>query len=274
MAPSGLTPTSVAEVTDSTLTQQPNWRRPAIFINLLSLFPPGSLVDLGTGHGVFAVHAANLGWQVTAVDARTERWPADERVSWVEQDVREHDVSRYDLICCLGLFYHLTFEDQVDLLRRAAGTPMIIDTHLDHGTHEHRLSDRVVEGDGYHGRYYQEPGVATSSWGNRRSFWPTLPTFERMLLEQGHGPVLPVQPWVTGDRTFFLVLPPPVDDTPPRWARHRPDGAAGQEEPTASQVIADAGVVVQQAARGATRHAGRVARGVRRRVRQRRLDQQ
>ncbi|WP_109471340.1 class I SAM-dependent methyltransferase [Ornithinimicrobium cavernae] len=249
--------------------QRQHWKRRPIFINLLSLFPPGKLVDLGTGHGGFAVHAADLGWEVTAVDARSERWPKDDRVTWVKQDVREHDLSGYDLICCLGLFYHLTLPDQLDLLRRAAGRPMIIDTHLDHGSHKHPLSERVVEGDGYEGRYYREPGVLTSSWGNKHSFWPTLESFERMLLETGHGPLLPVQPWVTDDRTFFLVLPPLVDSSRrPEWASRLPD-ATSSPEPRALRVPQHAGAAARGAARDAARRARRIAGGVRRRMRQR-----
>ena len=108
---------------ESLSLRQQHWTRRPLFINLLSLFEPGKVVDLGAGHGGFSIHAADLGWEVTAVDARTERWKKDERITWVQQDVREHDLSGYDLICCLGLFYHLTVEDQLDFLRRAAGRP-------------------------------------------------------------------------------------------------------------------------------------------------------
>jgi len=179
----------------------------ARFEQLLRLFPPGRLVDLGTGHGWFARKSADHGWRVTAVDARTERWPQDDRVSWVQQDVREHDLSPYDLILCLGLFYHLTVDDQLALLDRCSGTPVIIDTHLDHGRHAHPLSDRVTQGDGYEGRLYREPGRATSSWANSESFWPTLASFQRMLVERGYSTILTAEPWITGDRTFFVALP-------------------------------------------------------------------
>lgn len=183
-----------------------------LFGQLLQLFKPGRMVDLGTGHGRFARRAADLGWDVTGVDARTERWPLDDdRVTWVQADVREHDLGHYDLIACLGVFYHLTCEDQLSLLARAAGKPLIIDTHLDHGKHAHPLSAPVVQGDGYEGRLYAEPGQLTSSWGNPRSFWPTLASFHRMLSEHAYGTVLTVEPWSTTDRTFFVALasPPP-----------------------------------------------------------------
>lgn len=181
-----------------------------LFEQLLRLFKPGRMVDLGTGHGLFARRAADVGWEVTGVDARTERWPNDTRVRWVHEDVRTHDLSDYDLIACLGLFYHLTCADQLSFLSRCAGRPIILDTHLHHGRHKHAVSAPVVEGDGYEGVLYSEPGVTTSSWENPQSFWPTLPSFHRMLAESGYGTVLTVDPWRTRDRTFFVALPNPT----------------------------------------------------------------
>lgn len=182
-------------------------RRRTLFADLLSPFPTGRLIDLGTGHGNFAVLAADLGWQVTAVDARMERWPQDDRVTWVHGDIREQKFEDFDVVACLGVFYHLTCADQEALLTACAGRPMIIDTHLDHGEHAHKLSERVSQGDGYEGRLYREPGALTSSWHNKHSFWPTLASFHTMLSRHGYSTVLTAEPWVTGDRTFFLALP-------------------------------------------------------------------
>lgn len=177
------------------------------FSRLVRLLPPGHLVDLGAGHGHFSLLAADLGWRVTAVDARTERFPDDPRVTWVQRDVRDVDLAAYDLILCLGLFYHLALDDQLDLLARAAGRVLILDTHLDHGTHEHELSERREPRSGYVGRFYSEPHALTSAVGNRRSFWPTLETFHRMLAAAGFGTVLTLEPWIMPDRTFFVALP-------------------------------------------------------------------
>lgn len=181
-------------------------RRHRALHKLLSLFPVGSCVDLGTGHGSFARQAAKLGWAVTAVDARTERFPTDSRITWIHADVRAFGLTGYDVILCLGLFYHLALEDQLDLLKRASGRPLIIDTHVDHGVHKHGLSE-VVTVQGYSGRLYKEPNRVTSSWGNTESFWPTLQSFHEMLAQCGFGTVLTLEPWIVGDRTFFLALP-------------------------------------------------------------------
>ena len=66
-------------------------RRIALFTDLLGRFPAGRLVDLGTGHGIFARVAADLGWDVTGVDARDERFPADPRISWLDWQDPELD---------------------------------------------------------------------------------------------------------------------------------------------------------------------------------------
>ncbi len=71
---------------------------------LLSLFPPGRVIDLGAGHGLFSQLAADRGWDVTAVDARTERFPDDDRIRWIRGDIRDVEVSSFDVVLCLGLF--------------------------------------------------------------------------------------------------------------------------------------------------------------------------
>jgi hypothetical protein len=182
-------------------------RRTDIYQRLLEQFRPGRLADLGAGHGTFSLLAADKGWTVTAIDARTERFPDDPRVTWVHSDIRETDLSGYDLIVCLGLFYHLTLADQLDLLKRCSGTPMIIDTHLAVGVSTHALS-KEVESNGYTGRLYDEVlSSPLASWVNEKSFWPNREGFWRMLEDNGYGIVLTVEPWYLPDRTFFLCLP-------------------------------------------------------------------
>jgi SAM-dependent methyltransferase len=189
--------------------------RVALFADLLGRFPVGRLVDLGAGHGIFARVAADLGWEVTAVDARDERFPDDPRVQWVRSDIRafldqELDV---DLVACLGLWYHLTLDDQLTLARCCAPRPMIVDTHVgmvsreDHPAHRDQLSD-VREKDGYAGRLYHERGMrtrATAAWGNEYSFWPTPAALERQLTGAGYDVVEQVSPAVAPDRRFFLA---------------------------------------------------------------------
>ena len=62
----------------------------------------------------------------------------------------------YDLIVNLGLFYHLTLDDQLFLLDRAAGTPMILDTHVATNKPQGVGPLRAGQSAGYSGRLYSE----------------------------------------------------------------------------------------------------------------------
>ena len=198
----------VAEV----LRGRVNESRLRIFDTMLGWFPPGRLVDLGAGHGAFSIRAADAGWDATAVDARTTRFPDDPRVTWVHQDVREVSFEGYDLIVNLGLFYHLTLDDQLDLLDRAAGTPMILDTHVVTDRPSSFTLSEPVRERGYEGRLYSEPGTINSpaarrsAWGNRSSFWATPAALQRMLDERGWD-VYTLTPYYLSTRTFFLCQP-------------------------------------------------------------------
>lgn len=143
---------------------------------------------------------------MTAVDARTERMPMTEGIRWIQSDVRTVDVADYDCIAILGLLYHLELKDQLDLLRRCAGTPTILDTH--HALHS------AITIDGWQGRIFVEADVTpqelaeipTASWGNPESFWATEPELVRMLHESGYRTVLALQPPILPDRNFYLCL--------------------------------------------------------------------
>ena len=182
--------------------------RADVFRQLLGLFPPGRLVDLACGTGIFSVAAHDIGWQVTAVDARTERMPMTPGIDWVQADVREFDVGGYDAIALLGLLYHLELPDQLALLRRCSGSVTILDTH-----HSNRPTH--LEG-GYAGHTFRElpegredqlAATPTAAWGNQTSFWATQPDLTGMLHDCGFGMVLALVPPNLRDRTFYLCLP-------------------------------------------------------------------
>jgi hypothetical protein len=183
-------------------------RRLAIFRDILRPMRPGRLLDLGTGHGAFALIAQELGWQVTAVDARTERLPMTPGIEWVQSDVRTYDPSGFDCIALLGLLYHLEFDDVRDLLARCATTPTVLDTHT-------ALKVNDTHG-GYEGRRFEEISdysperlaqTSTASWGNKTSWWPTRTALIRLLRDVGYQTILVLDPPTREDRTFYLCLP-------------------------------------------------------------------
>jgi SAM-dependent methyltransferase len=184
--------------------------RLALFDQLLSLIPPGRCIDLGAGHGKFSHRAAERGWDVVAVDARPERFPFSAKIEFIQADIREVDLTGYDLILCLGLFYHLTLVDQIDLLDAATGTPIMIDTHLATGRYgdSDALSPLQVV-DAYEGVSYREGDRddLLASWGNAQSFWHTPESFSRLVSDHGYPITLNADPWVSPDRRFSLSLP-------------------------------------------------------------------
>jgi len=81
---------------------------------------------------MFAVAAFELGWQVTAVDVRTARFPPVAGIAWIEADVRTYlfTACNFDVITLLGILYHLELPDQLALLRRCVGRSTIVDMHV------------------------------------------------------------------------------------------------------------------------------------------------
>ena len=192
-----------------------------IFESILAPLAPGKLLDLGAGKGNFSMSAAAFGWEVTAVDVRTVRWPEIdsqatpelaallESITFVHSDIREFAIGRneYDLICILGLLHHLEVPDQVALIRKCTGTPLLIDT---------RIASAEVDAVGdYRGMLIKEHGesreerdeVPTASWGNETSFRHTEESLTRLLRDCGYPIVFQARPPHRREYTFYLALP-------------------------------------------------------------------
>ncbi len=145
-----------------------------------------------------------MGHTATAVDGRTERVPPDmEGVTFQQADIRDVDLSEYDVILCLGLFYHLEAEDQVALLKRCPeGAVVIVDTQVwleDLPGLGNFLGDRISEFytgvmDRYEGIYFKEQATAMASIGNPESFFPTEASLLRMFEDTGFQSVMLVDP--------------------------------------------------------------------------------
>ena len=199
-----------------------------VFLSLVSPWKPGKMLDLGTGPGTFSLAAARLGWEVTAVDARTLRTPdaGAERdperarlirsVNWVEGDVREFPIrdGEYDLICIFGLMHHLEVDDQVKLLKRCSGTRTLLTV---------RVAPEAIDTEGpYEGMYRRERGetreerdqIPQAAWGNEVDFWHTEESLIRLMRDCGYSKVMAMRPPHRPNYTFYLCLPIPETGTP------------------------------------------------------------
>lgn len=172
--------------------------RVEIVEDILRSLPRGRMLDMATGHGKFALAAHRLGYEVTAMDARTDRMPMTAGIDWVQGDVRDFPMAGYDVVTILGLLYHLDLPDQIELLRRCPNAVVVVDTHIS-------LEPDSLEA-GYLGHYYEERGGLASSWGNPTAFWPTEDSLFRIFELTGHTAVAKVLPFpVRRDRTFYVL---------------------------------------------------------------------
>ena len=213
----------------------PSIHKGNIFRALLALLKPGKMLDLGAGKGNFSLSAAELGWTVTAVDARTVRWPDPEAeldparadlirtIRWVQADVREFPIEEgeYDLVCVLGLLHHLEVSDQVSLLKRCSTMPTLLDT---------RIAKALVDVEGpYEGMLIREHGetreerdaVPQASWGNPLSFQHTEESLLRLVLDCGYIKMMQMRPPHRADYTFYLCLPATSSGSNERRARRK-----------------------------------------------------
>lgn len=181
--------------------------RERVFQRHLQTLEPGHLLDIATGHGLFAIIARDLGWKVTAMDVRDSRFPDANGIDWVTADIRDFDLAGYDCISNLGLLYHLELEDVIDLLARCAPTPMILDTHISIRPNRRER--------GFAGHVFREvPGddpevlaaTPTASWGNTTSYWLTEESLIMLLHEVGYQNVWRLTPRYEHDRTFYWCV--------------------------------------------------------------------
>lgn len=154
---------------------------------MLGSLKHGKFLDMGCDDGELALIARDLGWDVTATDDSFTKMPAAVGVEWVQADARAFEVEGYECVCLAGLLYRLELSEQLDLLRRCAGTPTIIEARASvRPSHKER---------GYEG--VSEDG---------RAFHPTEKSLLRMVREAGFSSVEKAKQPHTSDRSFYLCL--------------------------------------------------------------------
>lgn len=197
-----------------------------LFHEALRMFPTGSLIDLGAGHCKFSLEAHSKGWRVTALDARTERRPElpdDIRYVHAEVESDAWNPADFDVIVCLGLYYHLDQAAQHALLDRIRGRALVLDTHwatTDGSgwfTRTGQLTRLSRLGDEDGAWFDEAPGrtveqrkssALLASYGNDRSFWATLPSLEHTLRRFGYDVQwVASHPYHGAQRSFIVAIP-------------------------------------------------------------------
>jgi hypothetical protein len=198
-----------------------------------------TMLDLGAGPCVFARHGRDAGFSVTAVDGRTVRLPTEDLmhgITFVESDVREFDVSGFDVVTNLGLLYHLELEDQIDLLTRCAYATVVLETQIHVPEIVPAVSrpwaSKLVRAGQYEGVMFPEGSNPMASIGNATSFWHTERSLLTLIENCGYRSVTSIEPLFVskyGARKFYVLEGNPQIDSsrmPPerkrrfsRWGR-------------------------------------------------------
>jgi hypothetical protein len=175
------------------------------------------LADLGAGPCVFAKIARDRGYDVVAVDGRTERLPDDSElhgIRFLQADVRDFDPTGFDVIFILGLLYHFDIDDQLALLRTCASGPKVL---VDTQVHVPELialrtkegwEERIVQRGGYEGVEFPEGDNPMASIGNPKSFWHTEESLLKLFVDAGFDRITKISPIFQskyGGRRFYIL---------------------------------------------------------------------
>ena len=188
-------------------------------------------LDLACLEGGFTFELAMQGAQAFGLEGRRDNVDKCEAVkaqiglsncSFLLDDVRNLSKQKhgtFDVVLCLGILYHLTASDGVELLRRmydVCQRAVIIDTHVALFGEE-----QVTVGSGYFsGRSYREfapgttaerkQGALASSLDNESSFWMTEESLCRCLQATGFTSVMrvvvPPIPLNVNDRLTLIAF--------------------------------------------------------------------
>ena len=178
-----------------------------ILSKIKSEYNPKKFLDLATGHGKFALAARDLGFKVTAIDARPNRMPFNEsNIEWIVSTVENFNVSGFEIVNCVGLLYHLPLRRQIELVKRLDCNILIFDSHLAN------VNERKIKDLKYEGKIYKEAdnfdilkGQLLAAFDNLESFWHTKESLEMLILNNGFDNVYEIVPWYYVDRTFFIA---------------------------------------------------------------------
>lgn len=170
------------------------------------------LLDIATGHGRYAVMARLLEYDVTAFDARPDRIPTYyPGINWQVANLKDFDFSGYDVINCLGIFYHLPLGEQFKLLQQINYTLVILDTH--YVTNHVKERDGTIDVGEYTGIVCKEGDdletmqkeKLLNAFDDLENFCHTQESLYRIFKNFGFKVIDTA--YVTDDRNFYILEP-------------------------------------------------------------------
>lgn len=142
-----------------------------------------TVLDLACRTGSFCHALAVQGHWVTGIEGRQsnlDKAHVHPNIEYQLGDIRDLPLDvEYDVTLCLGLLYHLTADDALELLRALRMIThrfVILDTHI--STAEEEVE---VEGHTFYGHSYPEPEGDWSSIKNETSWWFTEGSLQGLL---------------------------------------------------------------------------------------------
>jgi hypothetical protein len=184
------------------------------FRTLLAPFRAGRLLDINSEKRNSPLTSAHLGWQVTALNTRTTVDDSEdvapelvgllESISWQSADVPTFPISRddFDMIVIHDLNHRHTLDEQLALVRRCAGIPLLVDARI--------ASGQVTDTGRYQGKHVADSaGASTDPEADSPSapFMHTEESLVRLFRDCGFPLVMISRPPHRQDMAFYLALP-------------------------------------------------------------------
>ena len=186
------------------------------------------VLDLACLEGLYGLELALQGATVVGIEGReanlakarfTQEVLGLKNIEFVRDDVRHLSRETYgtfDVVLCLGIFYHLDVPDVFEFAEHIYGVCQklaIIDTHVSRSSE----SEYSYKGQAYRGSPYKEDETAWASIGNPESVWLTRPSLYNLLVDVGftsvyecHQPIVPkferMRNRQEADRATFVAI--------------------------------------------------------------------
>ena len=158
----------------------------------LSLYK--SIVDIACGHGKYSIISKESGFNTLGIDARTERVPLDEYkrlgIEFKQASLEDLSEINHDICLLFGIFYHLDFGQQLDLLNKINSKVTLIHTLIynENSKEAFDLQNETILGN-LNFAVYKEGNKrdtrAKASMNNYFSIWHTEESLRNMFLNAG-----------------------------------------------------------------------------------------